>query len=98
MGIISYDGTLEMFKGDMKVFNIIKVRDDWNCGKCKAKIIKGNYCWGTNYQKFCLNCGYEVTNKIIEDLGMFLKSLKIRVKDLEMEKEKYATSNIVGNL
>lgn len=98
MGIIGYKGDLNMFKGDLSLFNIVKVRDNWTCNKCRAKILKGNYCWGTNYQKFCLNCGFKVGHKFILDLESFLESLKRRIKALEKEEEKYSLINAVESI
>ena len=98
MGIIGYNGNLEMFKCDLNIFNIVKVRDDWSCCKCRNKIPMGSYCWGRGYQKFCLNCGYEVSNNFIVEINKFSSLLKEVIKRFEKDKEKYAINNVVGNL
>ena len=98
MAIIGYSGFTKMYKTDLNVLKMVKIRDNWNCGKCRKKINKGSYAWGRDYQKFCLDCGFLVLNNFCLELKAVLKLLRLREKDYKEKLQEYKENNMVENL
>ena len=96
--MIGYGGSVNMYGTDMSVFKIVKVRDEWSCQKCRNKIHKKQYCWGKDYQKFCIKCGFEVIKSFIGQIDDFSKDLKNKMEQETKDKDKYITNNMVESL
>lgn len=96
--MISYGGEIGLWGTDEDIFNIIKSRIGWRCSKCGSKINIGNYCWGSGYSKFCINCGLGICDNMVKTLKEMDELVKIQKAECIKNKEEYLTNNMVENL
>jgi len=95
MGIIGYTGTANFLVTDEKTLKIIKTRNDNDCGMCGKKIIKGQYCLGGDWSKFCLDCSPKVWGNFKEEMKRVSEFIEIQEEKLKVNKEKYEKNNLI---
>lgn len=96
MGLINYDGEVQLWKSDEDSLSISKIRNKCHCFKCKKSIPSGTYCVGRGWTKFCLECSpklWEDAKKGFEEMIDFVKGQEEKLKT---NKETYEKNNLVA--
>ena len=94
MGIIGWDGKVNIYGTDKDVVHKCKSVHGFVCGRCRQKFVNGAIGVGSGGLKFCLKCYKQVFVNILTEFNSFVKQMDETEKDIELNKEKYTAHNL----
>jgi len=89
---------IKPYKTDLGFFKIVKLRFKQTCCICGKPLYPKTYCYGNGWNRLCLNCGYEFTEKGIKAFKDIIKDIKKTKKQHEKNKDNWEAENTLANL
>lgn len=94
-----YNGmNITPYKTDFNMLKVVKIRQQRTCFACKKTLNSGTRCYGKDYVKLCLSCGYEFHKKAIKEMKEITKRFQKDLKLVEKNKQKWEEENALNNL
>ena len=92
-------GVVELPKGDLELFDLIRSGKDMTiCCMCQKTIKRNCYCLGKGNVKYCLDCAPKFIANAIESMNGYVKVFKKLKMVLEKNKTEYLRHNLANSL